>query len=68
MARGTADTSLVKQGFSKVAYTPDTIEEFKNCLLTDIKTYIDEQKVESLHQAEVLADDYALTHKSLLVR
>ena len=31
MARGTADTSLVKQGYSKVAYTPDTIEDFKNC-------------------------------------
>jgi len=31
MARGTADTSLVKQGYSKVAYTPDTIQDFKNC-------------------------------------
>ena len=31
MARGTADTSLVKQGYSKTAYTPDTIEDFKNC-------------------------------------
>ena len=31
MARGTADTSLVKQGYSKVAYTPDTLEDFKNC-------------------------------------
>ena len=30
MARGTADTSLVKQGYSKVAYTPDTLEDFKN--------------------------------------
>ena len=35
MARGTADTSLVKQGYSKVAYTPDTIEDFKNCANTD---------------------------------
>jgi len=32
MARGTADTSLVKQGYSKTAYTPDTIEDFKNCV------------------------------------
>ena len=32
MARGTADTSLVKQGYSKVAYTPDTIQDFKNCV------------------------------------
>ena len=31
MARGTADTSLVKQGYSKTAYTPDTIEDFKKC-------------------------------------
>ena len=31
MARGTADTSLVKQGYSKTAYTPDTIEDFKRC-------------------------------------
>ena len=35
MARGTADTSLVKQGYSKVAYTPDTLEDFKNCANTD---------------------------------
>ena len=44
------------------------IEEFKNCLPTDIKTYIDEQKIENLHQAATLADDYALTHKSLFGR
>jgi len=31
MARGTADTTLVKQGYSKVAYTDDTILDFKNC-------------------------------------
>ena len=31
MARGTADTSLVKQGYSKTAYTPDSLEDFKNC-------------------------------------
>ena len=35
MARGTADTSLVKQGYSKVAYTPDTIQDFKNCVDQD---------------------------------
>ena len=35
MARGTADTSLVKQGYSKTAYTPDTIEDFKNCANAD---------------------------------
>ena len=44
------------------------IEEFKNCLPAELKTYIDEQKVENLHQAAVLADDYALTHKSVFRR
>ena len=38
------------------------VEEFKNCLPTELKTYVDEQKVESVHQAAMLADDYALTH------
>ena len=40
------------------------LEEFKNCLLVDIKTYVDEQKIEDLHQAATLGDDYALTHTS----
>tara|TARA_R110001592_G_scaffold1805_2_gene10731 strand:+ start:9375 stop:10970 length:1596 start_codon:yes stop_codon:yes gene_type:complete len=31
MARGTVDTGLVKQGYSRTAYTPDTLEDFKNC-------------------------------------
>ena len=40
------------------------LEEFKNCLPVDIKTYVDEQKIEDLHQTATLADDYALTHTS----
>ena len=40
------------------------IEEFKGCLPNNIKTYIDKQKVESLQQVAVLADDYSLTHMS----
>ena len=39
------------------------VEEFKKCLQSDVKMYIDEQKADSLHQAAVLADDYSLTHK-----
>jgi len=39
------------------------MEEFKNCLPTNIKTYLDEQKIDTLHQAATRADDYALTHK-----
>ena len=40
------------------------IEEFKGCVCDDIKTYLDEQKVENLAKAAAYADDYALTHKS----
>ena len=40
------------------------IEEFKRCVREDIKTYLDEQKVDSLQKAASCADDYALTHKS----
>lgn len=40
------------------------IEEFKRGLPGDLKTHLDEQKVSELHQAAILADDYALTHKS----
>jgi len=40
------------------------MEEFKNCLPSEIKTHLDEQKIHSLHQASNCADDYALTHKS----
>ena len=32
MARGTADTSLVKQAGKKVEYTPDQLKEFQNCI------------------------------------
>jgi len=37
------------------------LEDFKDCLPTEIKTYLDEQRVDSLHQAATRADDYALT-------
>ena len=39
------------------------IEEFKGCLPTGVKTYIEEQKAESIQQAARLADDYSLTHR-----
>ena len=39
------------------------IEEFKNCLPNEVKTYLDENKVETLHQAATLADNYTLTHQ-----
>ena len=40
------------------------IEEFKRCISNDLKTHLDEQKANTLEQAAILADDYALTHKS----
>ena len=40
------------------------IEEFKNCLPGEVRTYLDERKAVTLNQAAVLADDYILTHKS----
>ena len=43
------------------------LEEFKKCVRipTPIKTYLEEQKVDDLQRAAILADDYKLTHKSL---
>ena len=38
------------------------VEEFKGCVLSNIKTHIDEKKTDNLQQAAVLADDYVLTH------
>ena len=34
------------------------IEEFKNCIPNEVKTYLDENKVETLHRATTLADNY----------
>ena len=39
------------------------IEQFKRCVHDDLKTYLDEKNVETLHEMAVLADDYAHTHK-----
>ena len=40
------------------------VEEFKNSLHPAVKTYINEQKADSLGSAAKLADDYTLLHKS----
>ena len=40
------------------------LEEFKTCVPTPIKTYLEEQKVTDLSRAASLADDYKLTHRS----
>ena len=39
------------------------LEEFKDKVRSDIRSHLDEQKVEELEKAAVMADDYALTHK-----
>ena len=39
------------------------VEEFKRCIQSDVKTFLDEKKVETLEEAARLADDYYHTHK-----
>ena len=39
------------------------LEEFKDKVWPDIRSHLDEQKVEELEKAAVMADDYAQTHK-----
>ena len=40
-----------------------SLEEFKDKVRPDIRSHLDEQKVEELEKAAVTADDYALTHE-----
>lgn len=44
------------------------LEEFKNCVSERAVVYLNEQKVTSLQQAAILADEYTLTHKLVFVR
>ena len=39
------------------------VEEFKRCIQSDVKTFLDEKQVETLEEAARLADDYYLTHR-----
>lgn len=39
------------------------LEEFKNCLPDKICTYINEQKVKTVAEAAILAEEYVLTHR-----
>ena len=38
------------------------VEEFKMCINSDVKFFLDEKEVETLEKAARLADDYTLTH------
>lgn len=40
------------------------MEDFKNCLPERVAIYLNEQKVNEVSKAAVLADEYVLTHKS----
>lgn len=44
------------------------LEEFKNCLPERISTYVTEQKVTTVSDAVVLADEYVLTHRDSFER
>ena len=39
------------------------LEEFKDKVRPDIRSHLDEQKVEELEKAAIMADDYVVTHK-----
>ncbi len=39
------------------------IEEFKQCIHVDIRTFINEEKTETLADAALLPDNYSLTHR-----
>lgn len=43
------------------------MEEFKKCLPDRVVVYLNEQKVNVLSVAAVLANEYALTHKTILL-
>ena len=43
------------------------VEEFKRCLQSDVKSFLDEKQVQTLEDAARLSDDYSLTHKSTFV-
>ncbi|KAK7166228.1 hypothetical protein R3I93_006107 [Phoxinus phoxinus] len=44
------------------------IEEFKNCVPERTALYLNEQKVSTVQQAAVLADEYALMHKTVFFK
>uniref|UniRef100_A0A669CSJ4 CCHC-type domain-containing protein n=1 Tax=Oreochromis niloticus TaxID=8128 RepID=A0A669CSJ4_ORENI len=44
------------------------VEEFKNCVSERIAVHLSEQKVSSLQQAATLADEFALIHKTSVIK
>ena len=39
------------------------VEEFRRCINSDAKSFLDEKEVETFEKAARLADDHTLTHK-----
>ena len=56
------DSKEIGQDFKKLKQMV-LLEEFKDKVRPDIRSHLDEQKVEELEKAAIMADDYALTHK-----
>ena len=52
----------VGQDFEKLKQMT-LLEEFKDKVWPDIISHLDEQKVEKMENAAVMADNYVLTHK-----
>ena len=44
------------------------VEEFKWCINSDVRAFLNEKEVENLDVAARLADDYSLTHKTSFVK
>ncbi|XP_069102169.1 uncharacterized protein [Argopecten irradians] len=60
------DSKEIDEDFGKLRQLL-LIEEFKRCVHINIKTHLDERKVETLSEAATMADDYALTQKGSFV-
>ena len=43
------------------------VEEFKWCINSDVRAFLNEKEVQNLDVAARLADDYSLTHKTSFV-
>ena len=43
------------------------VEEFKWCINSDVRVFLNEKEVENLDEAARLADDFSLTHKTSFV-
>ena len=56
------DSKKIGQDFKKLKQMV-LLEEFKDKVRPGIRSHLDEQKVEELEKAAIMADDYALTHK-----